>query len=223
MATVTLTTLLTRVRERADMANSQFVTDARLTDWVNEAHAKLHGMVVDALGEEYISLSSAFTTVTDQSDYTLPVGFYKLYGVDLFIQGDYRALQAYNRTERNAYRNSRIGVSRYGWYLPRYSLVGNALRIYPVQAGGLSGTILYAPEASVLVGGSDTVSYPNGWERFIVLDAAIQALAKEESDVRTLASERDAVMQEIERTKENRDLATPQRVVDVSMVDAEFW
>ena len=50
MAAVTLTTLLARVRERADMVGSTFVADSAngLYAWINEAHAKLHGMLVEA-------------------------------------------------------------------------------------------------------------------------------------------------------------------------------
>jgi cell division protein FtsB len=69
------------------------------------------------------------------------------------------------------------------------------------------------------------VNYPNGWQRFIVIDAAIQALAKEESDVRTLVAERAAIIKEIEQTKEQRDLATPKRVVDLEVAESfiEDW
>ena len=221
MATVTLTTLRSRVRERADMAGSNFVADTAtgLDAWINEANQKLHGMLVDALGEEYVSSSSALATVADTSDYALPTGFFKLYGVDLTIAGYIRALLPYNRMERNAYRNDQ----NYGWHIPRYSIVGSYLRIYPTPTSVLSGTIYYAPEATVLTAGTDSVSYPNGWERFIVLDAAIQALLKEESSVTALIQERDAVVREIAQTKENRDLASPKQVVDVGMINAEWW
>ena len=221
MATVTLTTLRTRVRERADMVGSSFVADTAtgLDAWINEAVQKLHGMLVDALGEEYVSSSSAFTTVSGQSDYTLPATFYKLYGVDLQMNGDIYALEPYMRPERNVYRNTQTA----GWYLPRYSLVGSNLRLYPVPSPNLSGTVLFAPEATTLVSGTDSVNFPNGWERFIVLDAAIQALAKEESSITALSNEREAVVREIQQTKESRDYANPKRVVDTNLVDSELW
>lgn len=221
MPSVTLTTLRTRVRERADMVGSSFVSDTAtgLDAWINEAHQKLHGMLVDALGEEYVSSSAAFTTIADTSDYAVPSGFYKLYGVDLNYHGYMRSLKQYVRAERNTYREF------YPEYLPRYSLVGSNIRLYPIPSAGLTGAILYAPEATLLVNGTDTVSYPNGWERFIVIDAAIQALAKEESNTSTLVAERAAIIKEIEQTKEMRDLATPKRVVDVDVAESfvEDW
>jgi hypothetical protein len=215
MSTVTLTTLLTRVRERADMASSSFISDARLTDFVNEANQKLHGMLVDALGEEYVSSSSSFTTASGTADYALPSGFYKLYGVDLTVGGNIRPLSRFNRSERNPLRNTTLNVG----LIPRYNLVGSNLRLYPVPTSVMTGAILYAPEATTLVSAEDQVTYPNGWERFIVLDAAIQCLLKEESSVGGLVEERGRIVQEIEATKENRDLASPKQVVDVDMVD----
>lgn len=216
---VTLTTLVARVRERADMVGSTFVVDSAdsLYAWINEAHQKLHGILVDALGEEYISSSATLTTVVGQSDYAVPSGFFKLYGVGLPYQGDMRSLERYVRAERNIYR------AALGHEIPRYSLVGTNIRLYPAPTTVMAGEILYAPEATVLTAGSDSVSYPNGWERFIVLDAAIQALAKEESDVRALVAERDRVVKEIELAKESRDLATPMRVVETDLDDMYLW
>lgn len=219
MATVTLDKLRTRARERADMVGSSFVADAAtgLDAWINEAHQRLHGMLVDALGEEYVSSTSAFTT-SSSSDYPLPSGFYKLFGVDLEYHGIMRSLTRYERPERNVYRELRPEA------LPRYAIVGSNLRLYPVPAAGLTGSILYAPEATVLVGGSDSVTYPNGWEKFIVIDAAIQALLKEESSVTALVAERERIEREIRDAKEARDMATPKRVVDVTLTDLDpFW
>ena len=85
---------------------------------------------------------------------------------------------------------------------------------------GLDCEVIYAKGANLLTTGSDVVSYPNGWERFIVIDTAIQLLLKEESSVTGLVAERDAIVREIETAKENRDLANPKRVTDVFAPDA---
>jgi len=217
----TLTTLRNRVRERVDMVGSSFITDTStsLDAWINEANQKLHGMLVDAYGEEYASSESDFTTVANQSDYAIATGFFKLYGVDLNYNGDWRTLLPYTRAERNTYRNSRT----MGWSLPKYALVGNYVRLYPTPQAGLSGKILFAPGPATLASGTDTVEYPNGWDRFIVVDAAIQALAKEESSASALIAEREAIRQEIEKAKELRDLAAPRQVTDMDNVDTEPW
>jgi hypothetical protein len=209
------------------MVGSSFVADSAtgLDAWINEAHQKLHGMLVEALGEEYVSSTASLSIVAGTSDYAVPTGFFKLYGIDVTL-GDYvYALQPYERLERNMYRNGRILASRVrGYEVPRYSLVGSNIRLYPTPTQALTTTVLYAPEATVLVNGTDAVSYANGWERFIVLDAAIQALAKEESDTRTLAAERAAVVKEIELAKEQRDLNRMHRVVEVDLLEEDpLW
>jgi len=200
------------------MTGSSFVADAAtgLDAWINEANQRLHAMVTDALGEEYASSTSAFTTVSGTADYALPSGFYKLLGVDLEYHGIMRSLKRYEQAERNLYRELRPET------LPRYALVGGNLRLYPASTSGLAGSIRYVPEATVLASGTDSVSYPNGWEKFIVIDAAIQALLKEESSVTALVAERERIEREIRDAKESRDMATPKQVVDTTVVDFDF-
>lgn len=225
MASVTLTNLVAKVRERADMVGSSFISDSAnsLYGWINEGHQKLHGMLVDALGEEFISSTSALSVVAGTSDYAVPSGFFKLYGIDLLIGGEYESLQPYMRAERNDYRNANRAVFQHnGYTLPRYALIGSNIRLYPVPNAALTGSIIYAPEATVLTAGADTVNYPNGWETFIVLYAAIQALGKEESSPRLWINERDEIKREIEAAKEQRDLANPKRVRDVIDYSYEY-
>lgn len=224
---VSLTTLRARARERADMVGSSFVSDTAtsLDAWINEGIQRLHEKLVDALGEEYRSSSSTFTTAGQATDYPLPADFFKLYGIDLNISGYIRTLMPYDRSERNAYKNIPPGTSirsRWGPSAPRYSLVGSNIRLLPVPSDGLTGTIYYAPEATVLVSPSDTVSFPNGWERYVVLYAAAQALMKEESSVSDIMRTMDEISREIEATKEQRDLANPKRAVDLDLVDFEL-
>lgn len=217
---VTLTMLRNRVRERVDMVGSSFITDTNtsLDAWINEANQKLHGMLVDAYGEEYASSESTFTTTT-ATDYAVAGSFFKLYGVELYDHGSWRTLLPYTRAERNTYRNTQT----IGWHVPRYKLVGNYIRILPAPSAGLSGKILFAPNAATLASGTDTVEYPNGWDRFIVVDAAIQALAKEESSASALITERDMIKREIELAKELRDLSAPGQVTDIENIDSEPW
>lgn len=214
-AAITLNDLVTRVRERADMVGSSFVSDATLYQWITEAHQKLHGMLVEAFAEEYMYELSSFTTALGQMDFSVPSCFYKLYGIDMEINGQIVALKPFTRAGRNMYRNL-DGSSNTP---PMYSLSGNNIKLYPVPPAGLSGEIIFAPQATRLELSTDQVSYPNGWERFIVIDAAIQALLKEESSVTALVAERDFILAEIRDAKEQRDLAMPRRVVDVHDVD----
>lgn len=227
MAAVTLTTLRARARVTADKANSTFIQDVAtgLDAFINEGHQILHGKLVDAMDEEYVEKEYAFSTVANQSDYALPSDFFKLYGVDLTIGGIPRSLTEYTRPERNAFNFTRAS-SRQAWWsatLPRYRLTGTNLRILPIPSDVTACTILYAPEATVLVAPGDSVSYPNGWERYIVLYAAIRMLAAEEQQNSVLEKALAVIDEEIEMTKQRRDLAAPKQVVDMDRVDFERW
>ena len=217
MTAVSLTTLRTRVRERADMPVAGFIADSAtgIDAWINEGVQKLHDKLVEAYGEEYVESTSSFSTAAGTTDYNLPTGMLKLYGVDLTMAGVVCTLRPFMRAERNGLREGGITWQT----VPRYRVVGSKLRLLPVPQSVFSGTIYYAPSATVLSGGSDTVDFPNGWERYVVLYAAIQCLMKEESSVNDLRFELEKLDRELETMKENRDAAFPRQVVDLDLAD----
>lgn len=55
----------------------------------------------------------------------------------------------------------------------------------------------------------------NGFEEYIIIDAAIKCLIKEESDVSVLLAQKQQIMQRIEAMASNRDAGEPERVTDV--------
>lgn len=224
MAAVTLATLRTRVRERADMPTAGFIADSStsLDAFINEGAQRLHERLIDSLGEEYVSSTSTITTASGTSDYAVPSDFFRLYGVDLTIHGKVRTLKPFGRNERNYFRNATNNANWLG--TPRYSLVGGNVRLYPIPQGVYSGSILYAPTITVLSSTSDTVNFPNGLERMVVLYAAIQCLIKEESDYRPLQRLLDQEEAALDELKYQRDAAFPKKVTDMDVVDyIEFY
>ena len=111
MAAVTLTTLRSRVRERADMVNSTFLTDTAdsMDALINEAAQELHELLVLNYGEDYAVASASTSTVAGTSAYALPADFMKLLGVDLVMGADeVYDLQRFNFKERNVYRGASV-------------------------------------------------------------------------------------------------------------------
>jgi hypothetical protein len=84
---VTLLQLKDRSRQRADMENSEFVTDAELTIYINGSIAELHDLLVASYGSDYFLSSTTFSTVAGTESYSLPADFYKLMGVDVQVSG----------------------------------------------------------------------------------------------------------------------------------------
>ncbi len=223
MAAVTLTTLIARSRERADMPVAGFIADSAtgIYAFINEGVQKLQELLVKAYGEQYLETTSTFNTSTTTTDIALPTDLLAFYGVELTIGGVNFTLRPYTNVERNLQANQLINFQGQA---PRYKLVGmspGAVRLLPQPAAVYPGVIRYAPSATLLTSGSDTVNFPNGWERFVVCYAAIQMLAKEESDTRVLQAMLDKMEMELAEIAQRRNADQPHSVADVESVDDE--
>lgn len=222
MGSASLTNLRSRVRELADMQNSQFVTDAAtsLDAFINASLQRLHARLATKLRESYTYASSSFTTAAagiSNTSYTLPSAFFYLLGVDLYIDGKYTALRPYSFAERNTLRNATTDTLK-----PKYRLLGTKINILPLQADGIPGTIHYIPELTPLVNGADTVVLPAGFEEWAVCDAAIQTYIKEESAPDYILQRRREIEAEIDEVAAQRDSGMPSQIVDVEAVDADW-
>ena len=221
MTAVTLATLRTRARERADMPAAGFIPDSAtgIDAFINEGVQRLHEKLCEAFSSNYTQSSSAFT-VTGET-VALPASFYKLLGVDLNLSDGTKAtLQRFERGMRNVYRNAMVVPDS---VCTHYELAGPNLRLLPTPANGTTGTIWFLPIATVLVNTSDTVDFPNGWERYVVLYTAIQMKLKQESDVRDLRYELEKMEAELQAIADRRDLASPAHAVDMDLVEATLW
>ena len=97
----TLADIKNRARRRADMVNSQFISDAELLDFINASYAELYDLIVQTY-EDYFVTSTTFTlTSSDAGVYTLPSNFYKLKGVDYELGGNYTTIYPFKWNTRN--------------------------------------------------------------------------------------------------------------------------
>lgn len=220
MAAVTLTTLRARARESADKTGSSFISDAAnsLDAWINEGVQHLHEKLVEAMGEKYAYSTSSLSFVAGTTDYALPADFLKLYGVDVPYAGVTQTLRPYTFAERNWHKNrAQLGIG-----VPRYTILGTNLHIEPSLITA-TATLHYAPAAALLVNGSDTVNFPNGWERYVVIYAAMRATMKEESDASPLAALLRAEDERLETLIQDRDVGHPRKLVDIEATHTEDW
>ena len=221
MTAVSLTTLRARARERADMPVAGFVPDSAtgIDAFIHEGVQRLHEKLCEAFSSNYTQSSSNFTVAGETV--ALPSDFYKLLGVDLNLSDGTRAtLQRFERGMRNVFRNAAVFSDQ---ATTHYELAGANLRLLPTPADGTTGVIWYLPAATVLVNGADTVNFPNGWERYVVLYTAIQMRMKEESSVNDLRFELEKMEQELKDIADRRDLASPAHAVDVDAVAESNW
>jgi hypothetical protein len=213
----TLAQLRTQARQRADMVNSEFVSDSELNQYIQDSYAELYDILVGKFEEYYISEPLAFTVASGANTYSLPADFYKLRGVDRLLSGsDYVELEPFNFNERN--KRSRLRPE----YV-RYRMLGSKLYFTPEDAAAGSYRLWYVPKATTLSTDASTVDGINGWEVFVVTDAAIKCLQKEESDVSVLMAQKMELKKRIEEMAANRDAGASGQIADLRDDLEEFW
>ena len=101
----TLLQLREEVRQRADMEESTFVTDAEVNRYINEAIAELYEIIVESASQEYYLKTYTFTTEALQDTYLLPADLLAIRGVDADIGGSVPLpLRPYNFDDRHQNR-----------------------------------------------------------------------------------------------------------------------
>jgi hypothetical protein len=215
----TLAAIRTSAQQRADMVNSGYVTTSEWDGYINASYQELYGLLITSYGEDY----EYATPYTFQSDgvaeqFPLPADFFKALGVD-WVQSPGSSLanttlKRFNFGERNRF-TAPFFASVTGLIAPMYRLAGNTIWFKPKPSGGQTFTLYYAPRLPVLVNDSDVVDGVNGWEEYIITDAAIKALQKEESDVSVLTGQKQALIRRINDEAANRDVGSPSTVTDV--------
>lgn len=212
--TTTLLKLKTAARQRADQVNSGFVTDAELTTYINNSLCELYDLIISTYGEDYYATSATTALSSSTDTYDLPSDFYKCIGVDLVIGANTSiTLERFNFVERNQYRYTIGGF--FNQIASKYKLVGNKIKFLPFPAGGVSYRLWYIPVPVLLVNDADTFDGVSGWDEYIVVDAAIKMMQKEESDVSVLMAQKQMLIKRIQEMAPNRDAGAAPRIGDV--------
>lgn len=221
--TLTLLQLRTLCKQESDMVNSSFISDAEWNSYINQSYFELYDLMVQKYGDDYFSEQYNFTTDGTSYLYPLPADFYKLLGLDLSLSGSddsFVTIRRFNFADRNRYAVPNF-QSFYGVTNMRYRLNANDLWITPVPSGGQQMRLWYVPRLATLTADGDTVDGISGWTEYIIVDAAMKAMAKEESDVSVLMARKAGLIQRIEAAAENRDAANPMTVADNQ--SSQFW
>ena len=224
---VTLADLRRRVREQADMEDSEFVTDSELNQYINSSWSELYDVLVSAY-EDYFTLPPVeFTVAIGEDNFTIPSDFYKLRGVDFkFNDGDFTTVQKFQFNRRNKKNQTLIPLNA-TQFDRQYRLIKD--KIYLTPSNSVDGTyrIWYIPQPTELATDPDelpTLALGSGWEQFVVIDATIKAMQKEESDVSILLSQKAAMLERILAMSRNRDAGSPDRIEDVNTLSTiGFW
>lgn len=220
---VSLTTLITRVRQRVDIEAASAMArfpDAELTDNLNESLAELYDLIREAWGQEYFRATSpVINTVAGTSLYSLPADFLSLISVDVMINGQLAVnARRFNEKQANALRAIPFGPVQWNMYTPIYYRPrASNIEFLPTPNGVYQIFLNYIPTPTRLVSGGDTFDGIGGWEEYAVLDAAIKAM-KKDNDYETVGSleqSKAAMADRIRRMAPQRDAGEPEVARDI--------
>lgn len=203
MAT-TLLQLRTRVRQRTDNEGpSEFVTDTELNQLINSAYQELYAL----LARESLHRSESVSTITatGADDYAVPTGLLGIIGVYRTYDLDKVPLERFPDKFRPGGRTGDALM---------YRVSGTRLVLYPKPSSG-TYDVVYIPTCPVLTVDADSVEGVVGWEEFIVIDAAINVLAKEESNTQMLEIKRMQIIDRIRADAQMREFTETPRLLNV--------
>lgn len=212
-------------QQRADRVNSNFVTLPEWNTYINQSYFELYDLLVATYEDYYVQDPLIIPTDGTSSQYDLPDDFYKLLGVDLGLASQSNAWVTVKKFEfigRNRYVFPQLTTTYLGVFNLRYRLVGNSIMFIPTPASGQYLRIWYIPRLVQLLQDNDTLDGISGWTEYVVVDAAIKALEKEESDASMLMAQKQALIKRIEDSAMNRDAGQPDCISDTRS-GAESW
>ena len=224
-----------QAQQRADRVNSEFVTMTEWNTYINQSLFELYDLLIGAYDEDYFVASPAqFVTNGNQQLYPLPNGvlsftdlsnqsfvapaLYKLLGVDLGVNNannGWVSVKKFNFMDRNKYFYPNTAATIYGVFNLSYRILGNNLELIPTPSSNQPIRLWYIPRMTMLLKDTDTTTAGiSGWIEYVIVDAAIKALQKEESDVSVLMAQKAALIQRIQAMALNRDAGQADTITD---------
>lgn len=208
MRNFTLAQLRARVQEIADLETDPHVGATEINKRISSAYAKYYSKLAKAgCGKPGETTQSITMNGTDQT-VALPADHFITLRVDYRISTDrWEPLDELDVREIHLFPQT-------GSWACGYRLVGQTITFYPIPAAGTYRHI-YVPAAADLTADGDTVDGVVGWERAIILEAAIECLLKQgrREDAGALAQERRLIDDRIDEEATLRTLTTHRRIV----------
>lgn len=218
----TLAQLRTEVEQRADLPTSstsgtRFI-ESELNRYINQSIRRFVGFLIANYSESYFRSSSTIAVSAGTRTYSLPSDFFQLISLVVTIDG--------NRThlERSQNEQQDIDVNNVGWQqgTPKYRLLSSTVAFDPTPQASYTVTINYhslyfcyssgGTAQSDLSADADYLDGFNGWEEWVINDAAIKCKLKDEESIVELQAVNDRIEQEIRKAAAHRDAGRPPRV-----------
>jgi len=227
MAMVSVNTIMTRAREKADMVNSNFIGDTELERYVNEAYFTWYDLVVAAFEDYYLADPTEFVIAAGgDAEFPLPADFYKLVGID---KADSPAGGRFYTLKKTLWRdrNRTTSTLSYGRQpQPSYRIFKDKIVFTPPETAAGSYKLWYIPQAVIIADSEppaiSSIETYNGFENLLIVDVVIKMLNKEESDVSALMQEKALLAAKLQEMLIDRDISNSERIEEVNEGDY-FW
>ncbi len=221
-------------QQRADLVNSGFITTQEWNSYIQQSFTELYDLLVVAYEDYYLAPAALFLTNGNSNFYPIPDGvtsflqadgvtpfvpqaLYKINGVDVGLSNNNNAwftLQKFNWNDRNSFVYPQLKSTILGVFNLRYRLMGNQIEFIPVPSANQYVRLYYIPRQKTPLADTDILDGISGWTEYVIIDAAIKALQKQESDCTVLGVQKAAILQRIEDAAANRDAASADTVTD---------
>jgi hypothetical protein len=207
--TTTLASLRRAVRARCGV-QADAATDTSLTGWLNASIRQLADIMFMA-DPRLFDTRKDISVVSGTKAYALPADLYRLTGVAV---RDDRKVDGYSvllRAEWDERHDGVLGITEKE--CTRYLLVGSTIEFEPIPTWSDTVRLSYLAYPTALSAPTDTYSFRNGYEEWVILDCCAKASAAAGKDPSPWIAMRDDFERRINRNIV-RDAAKPRVVVD---------
>jgi len=211
---ISLANLRIEAQRRSDMENNLFISNAEWTTYLNGSLGELYDLLLEA-HPEYFGISVSKVVASPNNYFLLPDDFYKLLGLDVQVDsmGKWATVSPYMFQERNF-----INVRRFPFYRfaqVKYRLMAGKCMMQPDDMAAGTYQMWYAPRYTPFVSDSDVIEgLLEDYRDYIIIDAAIKALTKEESDASQLTQQKMIIKKRLEDAAAERDYGKTERISD---------
>lgn len=230
---MTLGQIRAAAQQRADLVNSGFVTTQEWNSYITQSAFELYDLLVTAYQDYYLAPPAMFLTNGQDNAYPLPDGitqflspdgsaltakpFYKMNGVDVGLSNNNNAwftLQKFNWNDRNNFVYPQLNSTILGVFNMSYRVMGSKIEFIPVPSANQFVRLWYIPRMAQPLADNDILDGISGWTEYVIIDAAIKAMQKEESDCTVLGMQKADIIKRIEDASANRDASIADTVTN---------
>lgn len=207
---VSLGTLKTKIREQADMVNSEYVSDEELTRYINGSVSELYGLLVRAYGEDYVYEETSVIVPAGAKSVDLPDNYAKHYWVEYEQGGKRVEIRQFQMRDRN------IESGPY-----KHRVMGKKLYLNKAPTSDLTIYMAIVPVYTDMTDDEDEFDFVMDWEEYVVADVCLKMMAKQQDDLTYYVAKKQEQLDRIEKERIGRNLAEPQIMVGFNEFDVD--